>query len=122
MPRLQRRRERRFVGAGLGELLRELLVVEPRRLLLQAQVADALAERRELLLATDPLLVGRPKPLRRLVLSSPSHRQALLALDPDPERFLECEPEPFVLQAGKLGFRLRPVRLALRQLLRNNLN
>ena len=95
---------------------------EPRRLLLQPQIARAFAERRQLLLAGHPLLVRGPQPFAGLVLSGPGHGQALLALDPDPERFLEREPEPLVLEPREFGFGLRPIGLGLFELFRNSLN
>ena len=47
-----------LVGAGLGELLRELFLGEPRLLLLEPDFVDALADRVQALLYRQPLLLG----------------------------------------------------------------
>ena len=49
--------QRGFVGAGLGELLRILLLGQPRFLLFQAHVVHALAQRSEALLGGQPFLL-----------------------------------------------------------------
>ena len=53
---------------------------------------ERIAQRRELLLDGKPLLVRRPQGLTRRVLASPGVGQLLLALDLEPQRFLQDLP------------------------------
>ena len=56
-----------FVGAGLGELTCKLLGGKPRRLFLQLQLGEFVAQRLHVALERQPLLVGTAQLLREVV-------------------------------------------------------
>ncbi len=61
------RRQCRFVGAGFGKLICKLLGSEPRRLFLQLQLGEFLAQRLHVALECQSLLVGGTQLLREVV-------------------------------------------------------
>ncbi len=96
----------RLVGARLAELLRELLVIDARRLFLQAQLADPVTERLEFLLRREPGFLGRAQPACGLLLPVAGRRQRLLAGNPVFQPFLQLRPQRRVVDAGELGLKL----------------
>ena len=108
-----RLRKRRLVGARVGELLRELLHRQPRRLLLQPELAGPLAQGRKLLLAPEPLLVRGTKPLRGVVLPAAHRSELLLAVHARDQGRLQRHPQTLVLEPRKLGFGAAPGPLQL---------
>ena len=87
-------REQRLVGARLAQLRGELLVVDLRRLLLQAQLADALAQRRDARLDLQPRLLELAQRAGRGLDRVARLGQRLLAADARsrPRRRARCAP------------------------------
>jgi hypothetical protein len=116
--RLERLRESALVGTGLRELLGELLDPQPGRLLLQPQLANPVAEWRELLLNRQSLFVGAPQGRPDFLQPTAGRRQLLLPVDAVGEAGLKRLAQPLVLQRGEFTLRGRVVRRGAGQLLR----
>src|SRR6267378_1846145 len=114
---LQYPRQGGFIGARLAKLLRKLLARDSRRLLLQPELRDAVAQRLELLLAGKPRLFGRTQSAGDFLLAASCSRQALLSRDPRRKSPLKFVAQRLVIQAAQLGLKLLKAPLRILRML-----
>ena len=86
--------DRVAIGAGRLELLEVLGAAELRRLLLELQRADLVAQRLQRLLVAEPGLVGGAQALRQVVVEAALLAERRLALELRRQRASAARPRP----------------------------
>src|SRR5258708_24072631 len=96
----------RFHRRPPRKLLRKLLARDSRRLLLQSEFRDAVAQRLELLLTGKSRLFRRAQAVGDFLLAASHLRQGLFSSDPRLETALKLGPQHLVIQFGQFDLEL----------------